>query len=95
MDLKVFLQDSFPDAVKYLLKELNIPVNYLTDTPADPEDVIDDKYDTSNKIRSLIKAIYPLGMVDDNIFEGIKSITNNTDLKEEEGFEYEALYESI
>ena len=71
--LKQFNTEPFIASLKSFFKELDIPVNYLSDSPAAADDILGDKFKAKNEAHSLIEEVYALGMVDDAIFEGTVS----------------------
>ena len=69
-----FKTEPFITALKDFFKELNIPVNYLADEPADATAILDDKYKPENDAHKLIDDIFALGLVNDDVF---KNNSNN------------------
>jgi hypothetical protein len=68
--LNTFREDSFIQALKNFFEDLQVPVNYIADEPANPASILGDKYKPDNPAHKLIDDVYVLGMVDDAIFEG-------------------------
>ena len=71
--LKQFNTEPFIASLKSFFKELDIPINYLSDAPASAGDILGNKFKSKNEAHSLIDEVYALGMVDDAIFEGNES----------------------
>ena len=71
--LKEFNTEPFIDSLNSFFKELDIPINYLSDDPASAGDILGEKFKPKNEAHSLIDEVYALGMVDDAIFEGKES----------------------
>lgn len=76
-----FHTDTFINALKAFFKELKVPVDYLTDKPASPAEILGDKYKPTNEAHKLIEDIYALGIVNDDIFEGTKTFKNIEQVK--------------
>lgn len=72
MNLSNFTTKPFVEAVKDLFADLNVPVNYLSDDPARPQDILKDTF-KDNAVFRLMDDIYFVGMVDDAAFQGNKS----------------------
>ncbi len=72
MKLNYFKEIKFLPAIKALLKELNVPVNYITDEPASAKEILEYTY-KDNETFQLIEDVYFVGMVDDAAFEGNES----------------------
>ncbi|MBF0452314.1 MAG: hypothetical protein HQK75_16550 [Candidatus Magnetomorum sp.] len=73
MDLSKFSSLKFLPALKAVFKDLQIPLNYLTDEPTPAKTILKDTW-KDNTTFDLIKDVYFLGMVDDAAFSGKKSI---------------------
>ena len=67
--------DNFYLALKTLFEDLNIPVNYIAEEPARPQDILTNTFKEANPAFKLMEDVYFLGMVDDAAFEGNKSIS--------------------
>lgn len=67
--LNTFREDSFIQALKNFFEDLQVPVNYIADEPANAANILGDKYKPDNLAHKLIDDVYVLGMVDDAIFE--------------------------
>ena len=72
MKLNYFKEIKFLPAIKALLKELNVPVNYISDEPASAKEILEYTY-KDNETFQLIEDVYFVGMVDDAAFEGNES----------------------
>lgn len=72
MNLSNFTTKPFVEAVKDLFDDLNVPVNYLSDDPARPQDILKDTF-KDNAVFRLMDEVYFVGMVDDAAFQGNKS----------------------
>jgi len=73
MNLKIFNQIGFADAVKSFFTELNIPMNYVSDQPTTAEDILQEFY-KENSTFQLIDDVYFSGMIDDAAFDGNSSL---------------------
>jgi len=60
--------DDFYQGMKRLFRELNIPIHYLSESPASPEEILSAAYRTDNPAFALISDVYILGMVDEASF---------------------------
>ncbi len=58
-----------------------MPVDYLADEPASPNDVLGERYKATNEAHKLIADVYALGMVNDGIFEGNETFKNLAQVK--------------
>lgn len=76
-----FQTESFIDALKAFFEELKVPVDYLADEPAAPEDVLGERFKATNDAHKLIEDVFALGMVNDAIFEGTETFKNLTQIK--------------
>ena len=72
MNLSNFTTKHFVEAVKDLFADLNVPVNYISDDPARPQDILKDTF-KDNAVFRLMDEVYFVGMVDDAAFQGNKS----------------------
>lgn len=72
MNLSNFTTKPFVEAVKDLFADLNVPVNYISDDPARPQDILKDTF-KDNAVFRLMDDVYFVGMVDDAAFQGNKS----------------------
>ncbi len=72
MNLSNFTTKPFVEAVKDLFTDLNVPVNYISDDPARPQDILKDTF-KDNAVFRLMDDVYFVGMVDDAAFQGNKS----------------------
>lgn len=73
MDLRIFSQLNFLQALKALFKDLKVPMNYVADEPTSAKEILKDTY-KDNDTFQLIDDVYFVGMVDDAAFEGNKSL---------------------
>lgn len=69
MKLNYFKEIKFLPAIKALLKELNVPVNYISDEPTTAKEILEYTF-KDNETFQLIGDVYFVGMVDDAAFEG-------------------------
>ncbi len=69
MKLNYFKEINFLPAIKALLKELNVPINCISDEPTTAKEILDFTY-KDNETFQLIGDVYFVGMVDDAAFEG-------------------------
>jgi hypothetical protein len=76
MKLTLFKETDFLTATQTLFRELNIPVNYVTDEPTTAREILIDTY-KDNSTFNLIDDVYFVGMVDDAAFKGRDSIPAN------------------
>jgi hypothetical protein len=72
MNLSNFTTKPFVEAVKDLFADLNVPVNYISDDPAQPQDILKNTF-KDNAVFQLMDDVYFVGMVDDAAFQGQKS----------------------
>lgn len=68
MDLNTFLQPNFFKSLKSFFEQLNIPVNYISEEPSLPKDILTNTYREKNMAFALMDKVYFLGMVDDAAF---------------------------
>ena len=73
MDLRIFSQLNFLQALKALFKDLKVPMNYVADEPTTAKEILKDTY-KDNDTFQLMDDVYFVGMVDDAAFEGNKSL---------------------
>jgi hypothetical protein len=76
MKLNYFKEINFLPAIKALLKELNVPVNYISDEPTTAKEILEYTYKESETFQ-LISDVYFVGMVDDAAFEGNDSFDHS------------------
>lgn len=76
MNLSNFTTEPFVQAVKNLFADLNVPVNYISDDPAQPQDILKNTF-KDNAVFKLMDEVYFVGMVDDAAFQGNKSTSIN------------------
>ena len=74
MKLDYFKTKDFHAALQVFFKNLNIPVNYITDEPARPRTILVNTFKKDHSAFQLMEDVYFLGMVDDAAFEGSKSL---------------------
>lgn len=82
--LEYFNTQPFIIALKAFFKELNIPINYIADEPAEPGVILGNIFKKENVVHQLINEVYALGMVNDAVFEGtdtFQSVEQVRDLK--------------
>lgn len=73
MDLRIFYQINFLEALKTLFKDLKVPMNYVADEPTAAKEILKDTYKENDSFQ-LMDDVYFVGMVDDAAFEGNKSL---------------------
>ncbi len=73
MELHNFQGDNFLQAIKTLFKDLNVPINYISDEPTTVQEVLKDTY-KDNLTFQLVEDLYFVGMVDDAAFKGTESL---------------------
>jgi len=78
--------DNFYPALKTLFEDLNIPVDYISEEPARPRDILTNTFKEANPAFKLMEDVYYLGIVDDAAFEGNKSI-DTSEIK----YDYDAI----
>lgn len=76
-----FHTESFINALKAFFEELKLPIDYLSDEPASAFNILGERYKSTNEAHKLIADVYALGMVNDTIFEGIKSFRTLGDVR--------------
>lgn len=76
-----FHSESFIIALKAFFEELKVPVDYLADEPASAVDVLGERFKTTNEAHKLIDDVFALGIVNDAIFENIKTFKNIEQVK--------------
>ncbi|NOY51270.1 MAG: DUF559 domain-containing protein [Chlorobi bacterium] len=74
MELTLFKGKVFLDAVKTLIKELKVPINYVANEPTTAKEILKDTY-KDNSTFALVDDVYFVGMVDDAAFEGNESLS--------------------
>lgn len=74
-DLSYFKTEDFHTALQLFFQNLNIPVNYLSEEPVRPRDILEETYKKEHDAFELMNDVYFLGMVDDAAFEGAKSLS--------------------
>jgi len=70
MKLNYFKEIKFLPAIKALLKELQVPVNFISNEPTTAQEILSPITYKDNETFRLIKDVYFVGMVDDAAFEG-------------------------
>jgi len=73
-EIRQFQTGDFYTALQNLFKTLKVPVNYITEEPATPGDILGELYKPDRSSCKLMDDVYFLGMVDDAAFEGVKSL---------------------
>lgn len=81
MDLRYFTQGNFYNALQQFFDDINIPVNYITETPTTPQDILTTTYNPKNPAHQSIQDVYILGGVDDAIFKQQTSALNTEQIK--------------
>jgi hypothetical protein len=69
LDLQTFANEPFLIALRQLFVSLRIPVNYISELPADAADILGEHYRPAHPAQALIQEVYALGVVDDAAFE--------------------------
>jgi len=73
MNINYFSNTNFLSSLKRFFKELNIPVNYLSDEIIEPKQILSKTYKETDSFK-LMNDVYFLGIVDDNAFKNRESI---------------------
>lgn len=73
-----FKDKLFIDAVQSFFKNLNVPFNQIEILQTEPYNIIGDK-----KCNEIISAIYPFGIVNDDIFDGKEATITQAELKDD------------
>lgn len=73
IDLQIFNQIEFIQAIKSFFKELNVPMNSVSDEPTTAKDILQDFY-KNNSTFQLIDNVYFAGMIDDAAFAENQSL---------------------
>lgn len=68
-----FNSKTFIEALKGFFKDLNVPMNYVSDDPTTAKEILKDTYKENDSFQ-LIDDVYFVGMVDDAAFEGNNSL---------------------
>jgi hypothetical protein len=76
--LQDFKDKPFIEAVQSFFKNLNVPFNVISEYQTEPKNIIGDK-----KCNEIISAIYPFGIVTDEIFNNPEITISQDDLKNE------------
>ncbi|MCD6336851.1 MAG: hypothetical protein J7M01_01295, partial [Candidatus Marinimicrobia bacterium] len=84
MKLDHFKHDNFLSAIKDLFKDLNVPMNYVTDEPTGAQNILKETY-KDNDTFALIDDVYFAGMIDDAAFKGEKSPDINAQKEDYDG----------
>jgi hypothetical protein len=79
--LSRFQTAPFIDALKAFFEELNVPVNYVADEPAEPADILGNQYRKDLEAHQLIKDVYVLGIVNDDIFREVETFSDVAEIK--------------
>lgn len=74
MQLTIFRNINFLQAIKALFNELNVPMNYVADEPTTAKEILKNYFKENNTFK-LVDEVYFVGMVDDASFEGNKSLS--------------------
>ena len=70
LELNLFKTEDFHSALRTFFSVLNVPVNYLAEEPARPQEILSNTYKKGHSVFQLMNDVYFLGMVDDAAFEG-------------------------
>ncbi len=73
MNLSIFNDLDFLQALKAFFHDLNVPINYVDDKPTSAKQVLEDTY-KDNEAFKLINDVYLVGLVDDAAFKRGKSL---------------------
>ncbi len=73
MNLSIFKQLSFLEALRQFFIELNVPVNYIAEEPDTAQNILKSNFRNTEAFH-LMGDVYFLGMVDDAAFKGTESI---------------------
>ncbi len=74
-NLSYFKTEDFYTALQLFFQNLNIPINYLSEEPVRPRDILEGTYKKDHDAFEMMDDVYFLGMVDDAAFEGAKSLS--------------------
>ena len=69
MKLGYFKTEDFHSALRTFFKNLNVPVNYIAEEPARPQEILSKTYKKGHPAFQLMNDVYFLGIVDE-AFEG-------------------------
>ena len=86
MKLSIFNELEFLPALSTLFKELQVPINAVTDSSIDARDILTNTY-RDHEPFDLIDEVYFLGMVDDGAFRGKGAIALESVQKIEQDYE--------
>lgn len=67
--LSNFSSEPFIFALRKFFAELNVPINYIDETPTSATVILGDKYNPNNPTHKLIGDIFVVGMVDNKAFD--------------------------
>ena len=70
MNLHIFKEQPFFEAMKSFFQELNVPVSEVTEHPAKPEDIVSTYFNANSEAHLLIDTVYFLGMINESAFTG-------------------------
>ncbi len=73
-----FKTKPFIEALKSFFKNLNVPFNVISDLQTEPINIIGDK-----KCNEIISAIYPFGIVNDDVFKGKETTITQAELNDD------------
>jgi len=76
-----FNSEPFIVALKFFFEELKVPVNYLSDVPASPKDVLSGLFNKNNVAHNLIDDVFTFGAVDDAIFNQTRTFNSFSQVK--------------
>ena len=75
MNLSIFNDLDFLQALKAFFRELSVPINYVDDKPTSAKQILEDTYKDNDAFKLINdNGIYFLGMVDDAAFKGRESL---------------------
>ncbi len=70
MNLHIFKEQPFFEAMKSFFQELNVPVSEVTEHPAKPEELVSTYFNANSEAHLLIDTVYFLGMINESAFTG-------------------------
>jgi len=82
LKLDYFKNTDFYVSLKRFFKELNVPINYVTESPTSLDEIIENNYKSENQAHKLVEDVYFLGMVNDKIFKDEKTNINIDSFKD-------------
>ena len=85
MNLLKFLTPNMFLSLKDFFEQLKIPVNYISEEPSSPQEILSNTYRPNDVAFALMNKVYFLGMVDDAAFEENESIAPSKIKKDYDG----------